>query len=225
MATHDAEPRKTPRQQRSRATVDRILGVAARIFDQHGYRATTTNHIAAAAGVSIGSLYQYFPNKDALLAALAERHVEQALAVLTERAADLAARQPPAEQVVRQLVQVAAEANDTSGLHALLYTHAPRTPAVQDRLDVLTDLASAAVAEHLVRLGVAGHDPQRRARLLVAAVDEAIHTVVLDYPQGPSRQAAVDDLVEVLTHGIDPPHAGPAHVDNQSTSKAPGPAG
>jgi len=198
----DAEPRKDPRQRRSRHTVDRILSAAARIFDEQGYRGTTTNHVATAAGVSIGSLYQYFPNKDALLAALAQRHVDEALGILAERAVTLAEQEPPLEDVVRQLVQVAADANASSGLHALLYSQAPRIPAVQARLDVLTGLVVAAVTQHLARLGAGGPDPVRRARLLVAAVDSAIHEVVLDYPPGPQRQDAVDDLVAVLVHGL-----------------------
>src|SRR6188768_515402 len=69
--------RRQPRQARSRDTVDALLEAAARVFRREGFRATT-NRVAAEAGVSIGSLYEYFPNKQALLAALAERHVASA---------------------------------------------------------------------------------------------------------------------------------------------------
>ncbi len=79
--------RKTPVQQRSRRTVDEILGAAARILVEDGYSAMTTNDVAAAAGVSIGSLYQYFPNKDALLRALVERHLDAVERALATRAA------------------------------------------------------------------------------------------------------------------------------------------
>ena len=68
-------PRKTLRQQRSRETVERILEAAAHIFNERGYTEATTNEIADEADVSIGSLYQYFPNKDALLLALAHKHI------------------------------------------------------------------------------------------------------------------------------------------------------
>ncbi|NJL94971.1 MAG: TetR/AcrR family transcriptional regulator [Anaerolineae bacterium] len=64
-----------PRQARSRARVERILAAAAQLFAQHPYDSVTTNHIAGAAGVPIGSLYQYFPHKEALLAALVGRYV------------------------------------------------------------------------------------------------------------------------------------------------------
>ena len=63
-------PRKIPSQRRSLETVERIVSAAARVFAEEGV-AATTDRIAARAGVSIGSLYQYFPNKDALLLELA----------------------------------------------------------------------------------------------------------------------------------------------------------
>lgn len=64
------ELRKHPRQNRSRAKVEGILAAAADIVSGRGLEAVTTNAVAARAGISIGSLYQYFPGKAALLAAL-----------------------------------------------------------------------------------------------------------------------------------------------------------
>jgi len=68
-------PRKQPVQHRSKATVDVILVAAAQVFENHGYASGTTNRIAARAGVSIGTLYQYFPSKEAIAVALLERHI------------------------------------------------------------------------------------------------------------------------------------------------------
>ena len=56
-------PRKRPRQERAKATVETILEASARILVKRGFDGFTTNEVATAAGVSIGSLYQYFPNK------------------------------------------------------------------------------------------------------------------------------------------------------------------
>ena len=67
------KPRKQPLQRRSAQTVEDILEAAARILERDGLGAFTTNRVAERAGISIGSLYQYFPNKQALLAALIER--------------------------------------------------------------------------------------------------------------------------------------------------------
>lgn len=67
------KPRKTPSQPRSALTVDAILEGAAHILERHGLEGYTTNAIAERSGVSIGSLYQYFPTKDAITVALIER--------------------------------------------------------------------------------------------------------------------------------------------------------
>lgn len=68
-------PRKTPLQARSRATIETVLSAAAHIISRGGMSAFNTNAVAERAGVSIGSLYQYFPNKDAILVALIERRI------------------------------------------------------------------------------------------------------------------------------------------------------
>jgi len=65
-----------PQQQRSKALVDTLLEATARILERSGLEETSTNEIARVAGVSVGSLYQYFPSKEALVAALIERKVE-----------------------------------------------------------------------------------------------------------------------------------------------------
>jgi AcrR family transcriptional regulator len=69
-------PRKLPRQDRSQATVAAILEAAIELFSSRGFADTSTNAVARRAGISIGSLYQYFPNKDALIVALFDRHLE-----------------------------------------------------------------------------------------------------------------------------------------------------
>ncbi len=68
-------PRHVPQQSRSQELVDRLLDSAAALFAEVGYEATTTNAIAEKAGVSIGSLYRYFPDGKAVLSALAQRHL------------------------------------------------------------------------------------------------------------------------------------------------------
>jgi AcrR family transcriptional regulator len=79
---NDAKPRKKPRQERSLVTYDAILEAATRIFGERGYAGATTNEIAALAGVSIGSLYQYFPNKDALIGELQWHHKQEIAAAV-----------------------------------------------------------------------------------------------------------------------------------------------
>ncbi|MFP5322057.1 MAG: TetR/AcrR family transcriptional regulator [Acidimicrobiia bacterium] len=196
-------------QDRSRRTVERILDAAARIFDEDGYRLATTNRVAEAAGVSVGSLYQYFPNKDSLLVALAERHVDEITAAFDEHLAALDEQAPPLEVVLRSLLDLTVALNSTSRLHAVLFTDCPRTPALEARLDRFTGAVVAGVARHLRRTGAGGTDPRRRAQLLVAACDAAVHTVVLGRRPGRARAAAVDDLVDLLLRGlVDPGRRG-----------------
>jgi AcrR family transcriptional regulator len=73
LETQRQRPRKPPSQARARHTVDAIIEAAARILEELGFSGYTTNAVAARAGVSIGTLYQYFPDKDALVGALIDR--------------------------------------------------------------------------------------------------------------------------------------------------------
>jgi AcrR family transcriptional regulator len=66
-------PNKAPLQLRSRTTYKSLLDAAARLLEQRGYAALTTNHVADAAGVAIGSLYEYFPSKQVIVAELVRR--------------------------------------------------------------------------------------------------------------------------------------------------------
>jgi AcrR family transcriptional regulator len=85
--TRAVTPRKTPRQKRSSDTVAIIVEAAARILERDGFEGFNTNAIAEKAGVSIGSLYQYFPSKNALLSALMEREAAPLLKVEDDLAA------------------------------------------------------------------------------------------------------------------------------------------
>lgn len=69
-------PRKSPTQTRSKMMVEAILETTANVVVKHGYAGTNTNLVAQLAGVSVGSVYQYFPNKDSLIAALHYRKVK-----------------------------------------------------------------------------------------------------------------------------------------------------
>jgi AcrR family transcriptional regulator len=73
--TESLTPRKKPQQRRSRVTIDTIFEAAIQVLLANGLDRITTIQIADRAGVSVGTLYQYFPNKRALLAAVVKRHV------------------------------------------------------------------------------------------------------------------------------------------------------
>ena len=100
----ELSPRKVPQQQRAQFTVDCILGAAESIIIKSGYDAATTNHIAEVAGVSIGSLYQYFSSKEAIAAALVENAVSKATEVLRE--CILANMGKPLADAIRTIITV-----------------------------------------------------------------------------------------------------------------------
>ena len=93
------KPRKAPKQARSQQTVEVIVEAAARILEERGHAAFSTNAVAERAGVSVGSLYQYFPRKDALIGALILRETSQ----LVEEA-KMAARQPSGRAALRAFI-------------------------------------------------------------------------------------------------------------------------
>src|SRR5215510_10445878 len=97
-------PRKQPRQARSRATVDSILQATARVLVKRGFDGLTTNLVAQTAGVSVGSLSQYFPNKAALVGALIEKHVDGMTSLCLAELARVA-RLPVAE-AIRSVIEV-----------------------------------------------------------------------------------------------------------------------
>ncbi len=81
-------PRKTPRQARSEATVKAIFDATVQVLIAHGIGRLTTTRVAERAGVSVGTMYQYFPHKEALLRAIVERYLNQVVETVEKCCAD-----------------------------------------------------------------------------------------------------------------------------------------
>lgn len=124
-------PRKHASQQRSRATVDALIEATARVLTREGFDKASTNRIAEVAGVSIGSLYQYYPSKEALVAAVIDRHNRATMQLVREALAEVATQ--PIEIAVRKLVAVAIKAHRIDPkLHRVLTEQIPRTGRLKD---------------------------------------------------------------------------------------------
>ncbi|UVO39986.1 TetR/AcrR family transcriptional regulator [Bradyrhizobium arachidis] len=118
-------PRKNASQERSRATVDALIEATARILVREGFEKTSTNRIAEIAGVSVGSLYQYFPSKEALVAAVIDRHHEEIMGIVRTTLCEV--MDMPIEKAVRRLVTVAIDAHRINPeLHRVLAEQIPR---------------------------------------------------------------------------------------------------
>lgn len=112
-------PRKRPLQARSRATIEAVLSAAAHIISRGGMSAFNTNVVAERAGISIGSLYQYFPNKDAILVALIERRIHAFAETMESVVGDMKGSSF-AEDLRRFLSEAGAERNEEARLTRIL---------------------------------------------------------------------------------------------------------
>src|ERR1041384_7664357 len=168
-------PRKRPKQDRSRATVDSILQAAARVLVKRGFDGLTTNLVAETAGVSIGSLYQYFPNKAALVGALIERHVEGMTSLCLSELTRVA-RLPIAE-AIRSVIEVMIRAHAAQPeLHRVLTEQVPRVGRMAKlrEIDALTHrMVAGLLAARQAELAI--EDPQLAAFVLVSAIEAITH--------------------------------------------------
>src|SRR5262245_7799213 len=192
-------PRKRPRQARSKATVDAILAATARVLVKQGFDGLTTNAVATAAGVSIGSLYQYFPNKEALVGALVEHHIEEMSdAVVAElaRVAEL-----PLADAARCVVELTIRAHAIEPeLHRVLTEQVPRVGRLA-RLRELDEITHRMVAGLLVarRADIAIRDPDLAAFLLVSTIEAVVHRAALLYPHRLRAPRLVDEATLLVT--------------------------
>lgn len=190
--------RKQPRQTRSKARVEALIDATAEEIASRGLAETTTNHIAERAGVSIGSLYQYFEDKDDLVAALLRRlSGEIASAVDATLAANMDA---DVRTVVRSLLETALTAMDgRSGLYLELTRnwHLLRTLTVVEALEThMVDACRRYLLHHHERLAVAN-----LPAVLFVVINGTLFTVMryLSLPNpGFGRQQLVDSLSDMI---------------------------
>lgn len=192
------KPRKHASQARSRATVDAILEATARILVTEGFDKASTNRIAEVAGVSVGSLYQYFPGKEALVVAVAQRHNRAIMDVVGGVLEEI---QPLAVQdAIRRLVEVAIQAHRIDpDLHRVLAEQIPRVGALKE-IDMAISQAHADfrtyLENHPHELRVT--DMPRAAFVCATAIEALAHNAVLHRPDILSDDVA-EGLIEDIT--------------------------
>lgn len=197
----NTQPLKQPSQQRSKVTVQAILEAAIHIFDEFGYAAGTTSRIASRAGVSIGSLYQYFPNKDSILMALAEQHLAEGLALSVSLLETLRTSTQALEPVLDVIVDhMIALHENNPGLHRLLYEEGLlpaqlRQTARQAEQFLIEEVARCLSLRADV---VVVADRQMQAYFVVHAIEHFTHRLVIDQAPVEFQLRGKKELVSML---------------------------
>ncbi|GAA3573155.1 TetR/AcrR family transcriptional regulator [Amycolatopsis ultiminotia] len=190
--------RKQPRQLRAERTRERILSAAAHVFAEHGYAAGTTNRIAERARISIGSLYQYYPNKDAILAELVSRHLEVGAAAVQRT---LSEELPGSlEGILRGFVRAAIENHlDDPQLLRVIAEEAPRSQELLERVEGFererTEFLQN-LLEHHPESRVA--DTATAARLVVTTIELVVHKMIAA-PDPADVDSFENEMVDMLT--------------------------
>jgi AcrR family transcriptional regulator len=192
------EPRKSPRQSRSQATVDAILDATARVLIERGHAAANTNVVAERAGVSVGSLYQYFPNKLALINALRARHSRE-MAASMEREF----QRRPGETFRATLTRVIHASVLAHQVDADLHRALEQCEELGLPDDEGHDEAHKKIQQLLHDMLVAYREelaitnPELAAFMLMHALHGLIHAVVLDRPATISVKAATREMIRM----------------------------
>ena len=175
--------RKQPVQARSRRTVQVILEATAQVLVQLGYDGTTTGAVAERAGVSIGTLYQYFPNKEALVAELIDRHVNEVVNTVDHALASSRGHGP--DRMIRDVVRASLDAHRLDpALHKVINEQVPREGLMANALSISQRLSDL-LFSHL--LEIAPDVPRERMRLVAFVLETTIealtHRAVIESPE------------------------------------------
>lgn len=192
------QPRKTPRQARSQALVEAILEATARVLAERGYAGTNTNVVAERAGVSVGSVYQYFPNKDSLVTALHERHAAQMYAAIDSV---LAATQPRSlrGQVEAMVHALLAAHRVEPALHKVLEKEFPFFDAPKDQSPAdgsIFQRVRSLLEQHRAEIGPRNRD--LATWIVLQTMESLVHAAVIEPPARFSEQSVERAIVDVL---------------------------
>lgn len=192
------KPRKYATQERSRATVEALVEATARILVREGFDKASTNRIADVAGVSIGSLYQYFPSKEALVVAVIDRHHDEIMRVV--RAAFAAATPEPIEHGVRRIIAAAVQAHRVDPrLHRVLAEQIPRTGRLEN-VEAFNREAQALFRAYLEdHAGEIGMQDRGLAAFVCGTSIEALSHAAVLHRREALTDAAVAALVDEAT--------------------------
>jgi AcrR family transcriptional regulator len=199
----DLAAKKQPRQARAKATSAALLDATARILERGGYAVLTTNRVAEVAGVSIGSVYEYFPNKQALLAALAAREMSGILDEVARGMGTLL-KNPNQQEAYRNWFGVMLDAVEKRRHVLRVVRHeAPFLADIPESKQLNRALLEIATLgrQQAEREGTAPspfRDPEASMFLITTMVGAVIERVGFDSPKHLSRERILDTLAEMV---------------------------
>jgi AcrR family transcriptional regulator len=181
--------------------VSAILEAAAEVFAEKGYGGATTNKIAVRAGVSIGSLYQYFPNKDAILAGLMERHQADVRAVVEQSMEELDDTAVPIRVALGSLLRglVDLHAENPKLTHALSDEVVPAHLVHRDREEHYAIETERVLGR---RSDVRSGDTRMMAHIVVQTVETLTRWYVHEAPPYLEEDHFIDEALRLLTRYI-----------------------
>ena len=194
----DISPRRHPRQQRADRTIRTLLDATARVLVRDGYDGASTNKIAREAGMSIGTLYQYFPNKEAIVLALARRTGEHEVAAVRETLTQLS--EAPLPQVAEQLITLLIERHRVEpALHRVFITQVPQTGKLA-AIREMDDRAAALLGDYLRsrRPHLTDTAIERQLFVVMHAAEGLVHQAVIERPEYLEDPAFARELVQLI---------------------------
>jgi AcrR family transcriptional regulator len=190
--------RKGPKQQRSKVTVSAILDATVRVLEQEGSDAATTSRIAEVAGVSVGTLYQYFANRDAILDALQDREFDRA----SEMMGRVLARGAYAtdREVARAVIEGLLELHGAAPtLHRLLVVEGLRvTPTERVQAFDMRIIALVRSFLNLASLRIRRKNLDAAAFVVYQAVRASMLACLLERPPGLDSATLVDEITDLV---------------------------
>ncbi len=195
-------PRKLPQQDRSHMTVEAILEATTHILTEEGYNKANTNRIAERAGISIGSLYQYFPNKESLIVALIEQHSKEIAELVESKLQHLF--DAPLETAIPELVRAVIAAHAINPrLHQILNEEIPRSIRLQQMQNTDARIAELLRA-YLIRWRDSLHQriyPQNldmTVFILGRTVESLCHSAAIEHPSFVSNSQFEQEVSNLL---------------------------
>lgn len=199
-------PLREPRQRRSKVTYDAIIEATTQLLVKRGYAATTTNHIAERAGISIGSLYQYFPNKEAIAVELLQRHIVSGPSYMESQITHSMKNLSKPEEIVKCAIEAACDHHtDNPTLHKVLEEEVPHPAHIREAvqrnenlyIEFLADWIEQQRPKHV-------SDPIVAARLVFFMIKTMTHWYILYQQAEIKREVFVNELTAIVMRYLFP---------------------